>query len=157
MEQALPNLSLITHFEWSLPYKDYVCSKSLPSGFLPLQGQNKQRLCSVLTPIKMTSHTRDKNWVNECQCRQFLTKLQKNNLQDVKRATSRLQVRLTHLWLVPDPSTSPSGFYHNSRQRCFNFKNDIANTTIISLYVSPGCREHRAEAETLQRSSVADS
>lgn len=56
MEQALPNLSLITHFEWSLPYKDYVCSKSLPSGFLPLQGQNKQRLCSVLTPIKMTRY-----------------------------------------------------------------------------------------------------
>lgn len=56
------------------------------------------------------SHTRDKNWVNECQCRQFLTKLQKNYLQEVKRATSRLQVRLTHLWLVPDPSTSPSGF-----------------------------------------------
>ena len=109
MEPALPNLSLITHFEWSSPYKDCVF-KVAAIGFSPTAGpkQTEALLCADTTKNgTLHSHTRDKNVVNECQCRvfsnQFLTKLEQNILKDVKRATPRLQERLTHAWYLIHP------------------------------------------------------
>lgn len=65
MEAALPNPSLLLLISRGLCCtKEFLCSNSLPSDFLPLQSQNKQRVFYTDTTKHYTFHSDTWNELN---------------------------------------------------------------------------------------------